>query len=151
MNIVYSNQPLPDDFKKTIFLAGPTSRENGITKWRKDSIEVFKKLKYEGVVFIPEIRNGIFNNKYEEQIKWETEMLKQSDCILFWIDRKYSDGFTTNVEWGMYCKSGKAVIGFPKDSEKNRYIEMQCKNYLNLEVKYDLKNLIEDAIKMAKK
>ena len=108
-------------------------------------------MNYDGVVFIPELRNGVFNNKYNEQVDWETQMLDLCDCILFWIDREYSSGLTTNIEWGMYCKSGKVVIGFPKDSAKNRYIEMQCKNYLNLDVKYDLKTLIEDAIIKIKK
>ena len=60
--------------KKEISLCGPSPRNNKIKSWRKDALEILKKLKYDGIVYIPELKDGIqvFKNK-EEQLLWERE------------------------------------------------------------------------------
>lgn len=147
MNIIYSQEDLPKQIIKSIFLAGPTSRENGVTEWRQEAIEILRKLNYDGTIFIPEIRGGIFNNKYNEQIEWETKCLNACDCILFWIDRKYSDGFTTNCEFGEWFKSGKVVLGFPKEAPKNTYLQKKFEE-LQLGVTYTLEDTLKNTIRM---
>jgi hypothetical protein len=128
MNIVYAGEELPKSFKKSIFLAGPTPRSEEIKSWRLDAVKILEKLGYDGVVFIPEPRNGEKFPEYDEQYDWECKMMDLSDCITFWIPRKLRSDFenialTTNIEWGKYWRSGRIVIGFPKDAEKMRYIE----------------------------
>ncbi|MFW6008422.1 MAG: nucleoside 2-deoxyribosyltransferase domain-containing protein [archaeon] len=143
MKIIYALDNFPKEYSKSIFLAGPTPRDNNIKSWRKNAIEILNKLNYDGVVFIPEQKDKVYKN-YIDQVDWETEALNRADCILFWVPRDLEilPGFTTNIEWGMWKNSGKIIMGFPKDTPKTRYIEKQL-NDLEL----PLNNTLEDTIK----
>lgn len=128
MQIVYSDQQLPNKSLKTIFLAGPTPRDKETASWRDEAIQIFKDLNYDGTIFIPERSDGVYSD-YIEQIDWELSAMKRADIILFWIPRELNNmpGFTTNVEFGSWVDSGKAVVGFPLDAEKVRYLEELAK------------------------
>ena len=52
MKVVYSNQIIPNDFSNSIFLAGPTPRSNSIKSWRKEAIDIFKELNFNGTILI---------------------------------------------------------------------------------------------------
>lgn len=147
MNIVYSNHQFPDKINKSIFLAGPTPRDNTTISWRKEAIEILQSLNYDGDVFIPEPSDGKTYPNYDNQFKWEDEALNKADCILFWIPRNINTktyGLTTNIEWGKWQQSGKVVIGFPQDSDNNRYIQKEVG-----ELGLDLHNTLLDTIKGA--
>ncbi len=135
--------------KFSIFLAGPTPRSTDVKSWRKEAIEILKKLELRGGVdiYIPEPKTGKFSDNlaYSDIIEWEHEHLERADVILFWVPRelKTMPAFTTNVEFGMYLKSGKIVYGRPDDAPNNRYLDyIYSKNY-------DAKpfNNLEDALK----
>ncbi len=150
LTLVYAGEDLPNRIEKSIFLAGPTPRLDETKSWRDDAIQLLKDNKYDGVVFIPEARDGKKYPNYDDQIHWETKMLDLCDCILFWIPRELNENFemlalTTNIEWGKYQRSEKVVIGFPKDSKENRYIEKEC-NDLSISIHSTLDNTVKSAI-----
>lgn len=146
MKIIYAGDDIPKSFSKSIFLAGPTPRSKEVQSWRNEAIEILKNEKYDGAVFIPEPKDGESYPDYLNQIEWETKMLDACDCILFWIPRNMTTlpALTTNIEWGKYQKSEKIVMGFPEDSEHNRYINSEC-DKLNISVS----NTLEDTVKSA--
>ena len=147
IELIYAGEELPETIEKSIFLAGPTPRSNDVKSWRDDAIQLLIENNYNGIVFIPEARNGEKYPDYDDQINWEEQMMNLCDCILFWIPRnlKTLPAFTTNIEWGKYQRSEKIVIGFPEDSEKNRYIEKECEK-LSIIVNRTLENTIKQAI-----
>jgi len=152
MNVVYAGEEIPKQIVKSIFLAGPTPRSNNIKSWRIEALEILEKLNYDGTVFIPEARSGEKYPDYDEQINWESTMMNLCDCILFWVDRQMRTdfemiGLTTNMEFGEWHKSGKVVLGFPKDAPKNRYLESRF-NDLELKATYTLEDTIKSAIEM---
>ncbi|HBO99895.1 MAG: hypothetical protein A2042_01645 [Candidatus Schekmanbacteria bacterium GWA2_38_11] len=120
---VYSTDPLPTAFKQSLFLAGPTSRTSDVVSWRLEALRILEEQGYEGVVFVPEPRDEKWPS-FEDQVRWEDEALNRSDIILFWIPRnmKTLPGLTTNIEFGRWERSGKVVLGFPPESDHNRYL-----------------------------
>lgn len=65
---------------------------------------------------------------FSRQVSWETEHLEKATVVLFWIPRDLEElpGFTTNIEFGEYMKSGKIVIGSPLDAPKMSYLKERC-------------------------
>lgn len=149
MKIIYALEDFPKEYSKSIFLAGPTPRDKEVPSWRPEAIKILEEMGYDGVVFSPEPKNKNFTKDYDAQIEWETEGLNRADCILFWIPRDLETmpAFTTNFEFGEWHKSGKVVLGFPKDAPKNRYLESRF-NDLELKATYTLKDTIKNAIEM---
>jgi 8-oxo-dGTP pyrophosphatase MutT (NUDIX family) len=146
LELIYAGEELPSNIRKSIFLAGPTPRSEDVQSWRKEAIEILNDLNFDGTIFIPEPRDGKAYPDYINQVDWETKMLDLCDCILFWIPRsKDLPALTTNIEWGKYQRSEKIAMGFPKDSEHNRYIEYECKN-LGITVSDTLEDTIKYAI-----
>ena len=130
MQVIYAGEELPTIITKSIFLAGPTPRSNDIISWRLEALSYFKDSGYDGIVFVPEDRNGKFSLPYHTQVNWEEIGLKVADCIVFWIPRSETlPGLTTNVEWGVWCQSGKAVLGYPAHAKKMQYIDHYAKLY----------------------
>ena len=128
MKIIYARESIPKDiFTKSIFLAGPTPRSGKVKSWRLDALGILKKLNFDGCVFVPEP----FGKNYQEQINWEWLALEKADCILFWIPRNLDTlpGFTTNIEFGFYASSGKAVVGMPPEAVKTKYISAMCERF----------------------
>lgn len=133
MEIVYAGEAMPEKITKTIFLAGPTPRNRDeVSSWRPEAIETLKELGYDGVVFVPELRNPTKGHNYDTQVEWEEEMLNAADCIVFWVPRDLSHdtnnypkmaALTTNVEWGVWSDSGKVVLGYPENADKVGYLK----------------------------
>jgi len=136
MDVVYANQTPPDTYSKSIFLAGPTPRGQLTESWRPEAIKVLESLGYDGVVFVPEDEHSKWKHSYIEQVEWEDRSLNAADCIVFWVPRDLTPraglhdkntalampAFTTNVEWGMWCDSGKVVLGYPEGAPKMRFL-----------------------------
>ena len=146
MQVIYSDDLNFSNKKKSIFLAGPTPRSSNIKSWRPDAIKYFESIGYNGIIFVPEDKNQVYNMDYNDQIKWEEKCLNEADCILFWIPRSQElPGFTTNIEWGTWCNSGKVVIGFPKEAPNTRYLSYYAKKY-NVPLAHNLFETINLAI-----
>jgi len=123
MKIVYSRGQFPESFSKAIFLAGPSPRSADVESWRPTALEYLEKCGYDGVVFVPENGEGSAPFDYELQVAWEEEGLNKADAIVFWVPRDLDTmpGLTTNIEWGAWHKSGKAIFGAPEDAPSMKY------------------------------
>ena len=147
MQLIYARHPF-DVTPSSIFLAGPTPRSKAVRSWRPDAICILTELKFQGTVFVPEDpESGGLSFKYEEQIRWEWQALEEADRIVFWIPRDLQElpGFTTNVEFGLYCQSGKILLGHPKSAPKMRYLQMLAERF-NVPTFHDLASLLQSAI-----
>lgn len=135
LKIIYSDmQPITSPM--SIFLAGPTPRDNNTKGWRNDAIAYLKSINFKGYVYVPEKSNGLEDNyEYKEQIEWEEIALIKAGVILFWIPRDLEKmpGFTTNVEWGDWTakKPQKLILGAPQDAPKMDYLRYYA-NKLNI-------------------
>lgn len=150
LKVVYSDQQLPKEVTKSIFLAGPTPRSKNVKTWRNEAVDLLKEMKYDGTIFIPEPSTGEFKHSYDDQVEWELSALNRADIILFWVPREMrSDfemiGMTTNVEFGTWITSGKVVFGYPKEAEKMRYLEFLAKQN-NVNSHSTLKDTLKEAV-----
>jgi hypothetical protein len=122
VKVVYARQPFPAVVERTLFLAGPTPRSPEVPSWRTRALELLAD--FDGHVFVPEDAGGEVRGEYHDQIAWELAALARADCILFWVPRRLDTmpAFTTNVEFGLFSGSGRAVFGAPPAAEKVRYL-----------------------------
>ena len=149
MQIIYVGDDNADPGVKSIFLAGPSCRNKSQEHWRPKAIEFLKMLGYDGQVFSPLTKEGGWLGDYVAQTDWELKHLERATIILFWVPRNLKDGlfgFTTNVEFGLYAKSGKVVLGYPKDADKNKYLHLIAERN-DIPIFYDLEDTIKEAIK----
>lgn len=127
--IIKCPSPLPPTKTKWyIFLAGPIQ---GAPEWQFSLPTTNPK-----ITWLSPRRECYDNFQYEQQVKWETDLLRLSDLILFWIPepikkiegRDYAQ--TTRTEFGEYIARGKKiVIGVNKKFSGRQYIESKCKQY----------------------
>ena len=136
--------------KKSIFLAGPTPRDENTISWRIDVCDRLEKLGFDGVVYNPEYSSWKPKSSYIDQAEWEREALTEATVILFWIPRDLKDmpAFTTNVEFGYWLHTGKVIYGRPDDSVKNKYLDWLYKVDYNKEPFNDLDELLKESIMM---
>jgi len=131
----------------SIFLAGPSFREPVpfCQTWRAEAIGWLNSHAYTGSVSVPEPFDP--SGTFEDQVKWEEEHLEAATCILFWVPRNLLrlPGFTTNVEFGEWMKSGKVVLGFPGNAQKMRYLEYKAKEY-SIPVAHTLEETVDLAL-----
>jgi 8-oxo-dGTP pyrophosphatase MutT (NUDIX family) len=124
MKTVYAREPMPERVTQSIFLAGPTPRSDKAQGWRKEALRILEAMNFEGHVFVPEPRDGVWLKDYEGQVQWEEDGLNLADCIVFWLPRDIEGGMpalTTNDEWGFWKDSGKVVFGAPPSAVKVDY------------------------------
>ncbi len=144
MDIIQSQEPFPTTVTKSLFLAGPTPRDDS-PSWRVEALAILESLGYDGTVFIPEVRGG-FNGKITEQIEWEEEALNRCDVIVFWVPRNDEQpGLTTNIEWGRWEDSGKVIWAAPPDATHVRYPVHYAKK-LRVPGTIDLRQALEWAL-----
>lgn len=141
MKPVFALQPL----RKSIFLAGPTPRPNrnpfpAVPSWRPEALRHLAESGFDGDVFVPEASNWAEHDNYDAQVLWEWEALNQSTVIAFWIPREIlmeAEGrtalkmpaFTTNVEFGLYASSGRAILGYPEGAQKIGYLDALARRF----------------------
>jgi nucleoside 2-deoxyribosyltransferase len=136
------------DFKNlpSIFLAGPTVRGHQthlLPSWRDLACEHLEVGGFRGNVIIPEFTDHSKADKGNEEwiVPWEYEGLCRADAILFWIPRtKELIGLNTNFEFGYWLAAsfGKIVYGRPKDSYRNKYLDIM---YLTIRDEYSYKKI----------
>lgn len=152
MQIIYTGEEAPKTLSSSIFLAGPSPRGDQDGIWRDDARQILADLGYEGVVFNPEYRDGNPPEglDYNGQVNWEKECLNLADVIVFWVPRDIEGGYlalTTNTEFGFWARSGKAILGFPPESDKNEYLAWLGKDN-NVPVFHNLKETLEKALEI---
>lgn len=128
MTLVYWLEPYPRFCTRSVFLAGPTARQGEIPSWRKEAVRLFAKAGWDGAIFIPEPRPGTsWPEKFQHDpvVDWEVTGLNRADCDLFWVPRSEGvlPGFTTNIEWGNFFMSGRAVLGCPPAAVRMNYMK----------------------------
>lgn len=138
--------------KIAISLCGPTPRNNKVKSWRQEALNILQKLNYNGIVYVPELKNEkeVFTKK-EEQLLWERECYINSNVILFWVPRKFPSmlGLTTNVEFGYWLKSKKCIYGRPDDSYRTSYLDWLYNLEYNKQPINSLEELLKQAVKMS--
>lgn len=146
MKINYSDQEVIKG-EKSIFLAGPTPRGEGIHSWRNEAVEKLEKIGFDGVVYVPEYSTWKPKADYVDQAMWERVALTNATIIIFWIPRSLPDmpAFTTNVEFGYWLHSGKVLYGRPNDAVKIKYLDWLYKLDYNKEPYDNLDNLLKEA------
>lgn len=131
MHIVYTLQDPPLEFSRSIFLAGPSPRDENQETWRPTALSYLEQIGYDGVVFVPEYENpdpkewANQGRPYQEQVDWEEKCLNMSDQIVFWVPRDMDSGMfalTTNVEWGKWQALGKCILAAPAKADHVRYL-----------------------------
>lgn len=131
LKIVYAQTPFPTQVTKTLFLAGPTARGNRPTAWRQEALQILKDIGFDGHVFIPEAEGGKWNGDTDAQNAWEHAALTRADAIVFWVIRDLDTmpGFTTNIEFGQWMRSGKIVLGIPEGAPATSYMRWCAETY----------------------
>jgi len=150
--LIYAREPLDDLSGPVIFLAGPTPRAaNPCPSWRPEALLIFATLEFEGTLLIPEDRDGSKQFNYDNQIDWEDNGLQAATTILFWVPRsQVLPGLTTNVEFGLWLKSGKIIYGRPEGAQQTRYLDYMYQKYVEREPLPTLRETIERAIAQAR-
>ena len=158
MQVVYSQESPPPAFTKSLFLAGPSPRDKEHPNWRPEALKILAKLGYDGVVFVPLPRDGGWPEDYNDQVGWEQAYLNMADLIVFWVPRDLDKlpASTTNVEFGEWVQSGKALLGYPEDAPKMRYLAAradaeQVPHFINLRtmLRYAVEQLGAGALRVA--
>lgn len=128
--VIYSTEEI-DIEGPCVFLAGPTPRNAQTPSWRPDFIKELFAAGFRGTILTPEIRVFEDGYDYDKQVEWEDEGLTKADIIMFWVPRELKEmpGFTTNIEFGMWMKSGKILLGYPKDAPKMNYLHYKADKY----------------------
>jgi 8-oxo-dGTP pyrophosphatase MutT (NUDIX family) len=123
MLVVYAHEAAPPTLRASIFLAGPTPRDADTPSWRPEALRLLAERGFDGVVFVPEPRDGGWAREYDAQVEWEEAHLHMADVVLFWLPRELQrmPGLTTNDEWGTFKHSGKVVFAAPPSAAKVRY------------------------------
>jgi hypothetical protein len=136
VTVVWAREPVPTG-SPSVFLAGPTPRAEAVPSWRPAAIRALTAA-WVGpqplTVLTPESRGGRRAAEYHDQVEWEASGLDRATAILFWIPRDLHTlpGFTTNVEFGLYARSGRVVLGAPPECpnpERNRYLIWTARRY----------------------
>ncbi len=135
MHVVYARQEPPGVVRTSVFLAGPTPRDPSTPSWRPEALRLLAEMpeSVDLVVYVPEPEDGVWTSHYDEQRAWELRFLQSADLILFYVprdltvlpgtvDRPKMAALTTNVEWGKFYNSGRAVLAYPANVPHLRYL-----------------------------
>ena len=152
MKINYSNEEVIKG-QKSIFLAGPTPREENALSWRKEACNMLEEIGFDWVVYVPEYSTWQPKKDYVDQAMWEREALTQATIIIFWVPRSLPDmpAFTTNVEFGYWLHSGKVIYGRPNNAPKTKYLDWLYELDYKEKPFSDLNNLLKEAVKKVNK
>jgi len=147
VKVVYAGDPTLGN--PSVFLAGPTPKDENTLSWRPEAVNILEGLGFEGYVYVPEPKEGHMGKwpGYEDQCEWEQVHLDNATCVLFWVPRDMTSmlALTTNVEFGLYARSGKVVLGYPPGAPHNRYMTF-CANKWDIPLYSTLRSTLTGAI-----
>lgn len=129
---IYAGELAKDPYRRSLFLAGPTPRHYSQAKsWRPKMLSFLEKYGFIGDVFIPELRGYVDGYEAEKMVSWEVRHLHKADVIAFWVPRQEGllPGFTTNIEYGEFMGSGKAVLGYPENADSIMYLRKRAEMF----------------------
>ncbi|MFF4322750.1 nucleoside 2-deoxyribosyltransferase domain-containing protein [Streptomyces sp. NPDC001568] len=127
VRVVHVGQEPPESWAAAVYLCGPTPADPAEPSWRPDAVAALRSV-WSGagrlVVFLPEPPAGGGYPAYPDQVAWEEDAMRRSDVILFWIPRDMTrlPGLVSNIKWGTWCDSGRAVLGAPPEAERMDYL-----------------------------
>ena len=124
MQVIHAGETIPSTIVKSVFLAGPTPRLKDTPSWRPEALRLLGEIGYDGVVFVPEARDGV-RPDYVQQMQWELDAQNSSDIIAFWIPRDMATmpALTTNTEYGIWASLDPArlFVGAPNGAAHVSY------------------------------
>jgi 8-oxo-dGTP pyrophosphatase MutT (NUDIX family) len=135
MQLVIMGEPYPQNVEKMLFLADSTFQQDKLnSSWRMDAIQWLEQLGYDGIVYIPEDREGSPTNAVlddEARIRWTHGAQMRSDVIVFWLpaDIKSSSDIVTGVELGWLMASGRIILAMPSETEKVRDLRLYAQQF----------------------
>ncbi|MBR2704808.1 MAG: nucleoside 2-deoxyribosyltransferase domain-containing protein [Clostridia bacterium] len=161
MEVNYSNQNLILT-GNSIFLAGPTPRDEAVHSWRPQAVKLLREIGFDGVVYVPEYSTEqVFQDyerqikhDYERQVEWEWNALDIAGAILFWVPRNLRDmpAFTTNVEFGYWVREDRAFYGRPNNAELVRYLDsLYQRHHGDRQIPSDLRSLCQMCVDYVQK
>ncbi len=123
LSVLRLMDPLPGPGTAVVYLAGPMPRDPTEPSWHAEAVQELRAAGLDGVVVDPTPRHA-WPQDADAQVDWELGAMGRADALLFWVPRVLwsMPGLTTNLEWGFWCRSGKAVLGAPPDAPKMRYL-----------------------------
>ncbi|MHC3392538.1 nucleoside 2-deoxyribosyltransferase domain-containing protein [Streptomyces lavendulocolor] len=127
VEVVYVGREAPDSWDASVYLCGPTPTDPAEPSWRPAAVAALRAA-WAGpgrlAVFLPEPADGGDYPAYADQIAWEEEAMHRSDVVLFWIPRDMArlPGLVSNIKWGAWYDSGRAVLGTPPEAERMAYL-----------------------------
>lgn len=139
--------------KNAIFLAGPCPRKDSEDDWRDDkAYKILNNLEFDGTVLNP--TNRFFSNTdLAKQTEWESEAMHKASAIVFSLDKSENHkGFTSNIEFGMWCQHPSIFVHIPKDNSfgANNYIRLKCKEF-NIPIYDTLEDTLAAAVRDLKR
>ncbi|MFE6356507.1 nucleoside 2-deoxyribosyltransferase domain-containing protein [Streptomyces rochei] len=127
VEVVYVGRKAPDSWDASVYLCGPTPTDPAEPSWRPAAVAALRAA-WAGpgrlAVFLPEPAAGGDYPAYADQIAWEEEAMRRTDVVLFWIPRDMArlPGLVSNIKWGAWYDSGRAVLGAPPEAERMAYL-----------------------------
>ncbi|MEU3680441.1 nucleoside 2-deoxyribosyltransferase domain-containing protein [Streptomyces sp. NPDC030592] len=127
VEVVYVGQEQPESWDAAVYLCGPTPTDPEEPSWRPSAVAALRAA-WDGAgrlaVFLPEPTADGSYPPYADQIAWEEEAMRRSDVVLFWIPREMNrlPGLVSNIKWGVWYDSGRAVLGAPPEAERMAYL-----------------------------
>jgi hypothetical protein len=87
-------------------------------------MDTMRDLNFQGTALIPEPGPGAMPPPVAIQAAWDQAGCAIADVVAFWIPRRFptTKGLTSNLELGMWMRSGKVVLGAPAWAEDMDYI-----------------------------
>jgi hypothetical protein len=151
MNLLHPGDPLVLPLDRAIFLAGPTPRSTDVKSWRPEAVEILRLAGFDGDVLAPERMDWAVKFDYEDQVEWELRGLENCAVIAFWVPRDMATmpALTTNVEFGMFVRSRRAIYGRPHDAPHTRYLDHLYRKYARRGPHMFLKSLLAEAMLVA--
>ncbi len=158
MHVAYSLDPLEP--MPSLFLAGPTPRDDRLPHWRAEALALLEQANFSGTVYVPEDRGWKLRKNFDEieQIKWEQAALDAANVVVFWLCRdellQTMPGFTTNIEFGRISRdaelTGKSfVLGYPKGTRKMGYLQYSA-DKAGAPVRHTLTDTLQSALRLLK-
>ena len=111
-------------------------------------MNILNELDFKGQVLVPEAASGNPFPDYMNQVEWERHGLENCSLIIFWVPRNMETmpALTTNVEFGLYVTSGRALYGRPDNAQHCRYLDWLYHKYNWQNIYNNLHDLLETAI-----
>ena len=149
MKVIYSFEEIKIE-GKSIFLAGPTPRNNDVDSWRSEAINILRKNKFMGTVLVPEARKFETKSNYLDEVEWDTKAAEICDLMVFWVPRHIPKllGLTTNIEFGYYIDKKKIIYGRPNTADDIEYMDWFYEKNIGKKPFDNLENVLKESIKL---